>query len=147
MVCCSLSCSQFLVGDSPSSVALALMILPDDTVLNISASSAHMYTLKGRGAFICLCGPLKTKQGKRKHVSFTAIVANLHFMKPQNTDNQEFPRAEQRVALCFTVQMIFAYIWSVWTRKCPFIITVCHVGSCVLNSHHVVVSQYLKIWW
>lgn len=69
----------------PAAFRCALMILPDDIVLNISASSAetHVHALKGGEAFICLCGPLKPKKKKKKEErnqvsSFMPIEANLH---------------------------------------------------------------------
>lgn len=80
--------------DSRAAFRCALMILPDDTVSNISASSAvaHVHTLKSKEAFICLSGPPKPEKERKSSVFFHDHEQPT-LTKPQNT-NEGYPPAE-----------------------------------------------------
>lgn len=89
----------------PVAFRCALMILAEDAVLNISASSAETraHSERQRSIHMLMWATKGKKEKRGKKSSFMAIAANLHFMKPESTDpNQGFPPAEPECLYAFT---------------------------------------------
>ena len=122
---CSLSSSDFVVGDGTRRrLACTLMILPDDTVLNISASSAetHVHTLKRKRRIHMLMRATKAKTTAKKS-SFFFHGHRSQFAFHETSEHRQQSRispSRARAARSFNTQISFTCIWTDCTRERPF---------------------------
>lgn len=100
------------------------MISPDDTVLNISASSAetHVHTLKRKRRIHMLMRATKAKTTAKKSSFFFHGHRSL-FAFHETSEHRQQSRispSRARAARSSSTQISFTCIWTDWTREPPF---------------------------